>query len=271
MGKGRFILITLLALAVLGGLVWEIMRNREPVYEGEPLSFWLQGYDQDQRTETSIQAADQALQHLGTNAIPTLLRLIQAEDPPLERKLFAWLGKQHYVKVHHISDFERRNQALIGFGKLGADGRGAVPDLLKIHQHGRTTEDRVCVIRALGSIGPAAKSAMPRLLEWLATQSDVYNRSDLCIRGNLVWAIGQIHSDPQAAVPELIKYLADNEKSGITATAIHALGAYGADAKPAIPALLHSLNRQDRFVPQEAYNALKQIDSNSVVGLSLPQ
>ncbi len=46
MGKKRGIQLAVLVVALLGGLVWLVLRPREPVYQGQPLSAWLEQYSE---------------------------------------------------------------------------------------------------------------------------------------------------------------------------------------------------------------------------------
>ena len=98
-GKKRIVGVVLALRVIAGGLSWVINRSREPMYEGKPLSYWLECYAPLNRTETSVQEADHAVQAIGTNAIPTLLRMLQKTDSPLKVRLVALLRKQHFVKI----------------------------------------------------------------------------------------------------------------------------------------------------------------------------
>ena len=104
MGKARRILFAILLLAIFSALTWQAMRTREPSYKGQPLSYWLQAYDprfpislsQAQRNEI-----DAAVRRMGPKAIPTLLSMLKANDPPWKLKLNALLDKQHIFKIKH--------------------------------------------------------------------------------------------------------------------------------------------------------------------------
>ena len=45
MRNKRRILVTVLLVVVLGGLAWEVLLPREPVYQGRPLRAWLHDLD----------------------------------------------------------------------------------------------------------------------------------------------------------------------------------------------------------------------------------
>lgn len=63
----------LLLLAVFGGIAWLTLRPSEPMYEGKTLSVWLEEYVHSSPNSELSNNAKDALHHIGTNAIPTLL------------------------------------------------------------------------------------------------------------------------------------------------------------------------------------------------------
>src|SRR5437773_9802336 len=81
----RFAILICFLLAGIGGfLLWRASGPREPVYHGRTLSSWL-----DQKfpmvrppVQQDWRAADEAIRHIGTNAIPVLLNMLRATDQP---------------------------------------------------------------------------------------------------------------------------------------------------------------------------------------------
>ena len=68
---------------------WQGLLEREPVYQGKSLSFWLQGYIQGGSyigvwPEPEV---DEAVRQIGTNAIPALLHMLRAHDSKLKLAL----------------------------------------------------------------------------------------------------------------------------------------------------------------------------------------
>ena len=43
MRKRVYIALAVLLVTLAGVIAWQVRRLREPVYQGEPLSFWLEG------------------------------------------------------------------------------------------------------------------------------------------------------------------------------------------------------------------------------------
>ena len=82
MRKRVQVALAFVLVATAGVIVWQGLREREPVYQGKPLSVWLQRYN----THGSFiglrpePMADEAVRQIGTNAIPTLLHMLRAHD-----------------------------------------------------------------------------------------------------------------------------------------------------------------------------------------------
>ncbi len=104
MGKKRRIVFAILGLAILGGLAWMVLSPRvepEPVYQGKPLSAWLELFDYN-RTVQQFEATQTAIRNMGTNAIPTMLQLLRTPDLAWKNRLFALAQKQHFIKINHV-------------------------------------------------------------------------------------------------------------------------------------------------------------------------
>src|ERR1035437_192656 len=204
--KRRILLIALL-LAVLGGMAW-LMSSwpREPVYQGKPLTYWLERYYPPAPKTPSgglvfpDPEAVEAIRHIGTNAIPTLLRMTRAHDSTLKRKLIALAQKQHFVPIRFTAPWDQNSRARFGFSELGSAASNAVPALIEILDSNFSPSSQESAASALGFIGPAARQAVPSLVRTLASTNG-FNRFTFVI------ALGSIHAEPQLAVPALIKSL----------------------------------------------------------------
>lgn len=255
MGKKRFILLTIALLAIAGGLTWEVSRTREPKYDGQPLSFWLERYDISHRTETSVQQADHALQAIGTNSMPTLLRKMQARDSRFRRPILALLQKQHVFKIKWNDAREEMWQGCYGFKILGRDASNAVPALVSIYNQNISVWSQLGVIVSLGEIGPPARSAVPLLAEILAQPENAF-------KWETIEALGSIHASPDLAVPALTRCLKDtNPRFYVPAAA--SLAKFGPDALAAVPDLVKLATNDDAAVRNASLWALRAIDPKS--------
>jgi HEAT repeat protein len=105
-----------------------------------------------------------------------------------------------------------------------------------------------------------AEAALPILLDGLKDKVD-YVRADTAVALYFyAWRQSNAHRDAKRAmiVPPLIALLGDNS-SKVRRQAAFALGAYGADAKTALPGLTNLLNDPDEQVRHSARDALEDI------------
>ncbi|HXD01412.1 MAG TPA: hypothetical protein VN048_18885 [Verrucomicrobiae bacterium] len=168
-------MIAVAAIAVLAMLAWAILFSTssapEPVYKGKPLSYWLEPYaysifQRKVSTETipSREEADTALRQIGTNAIPTLLRMLRAHDSPLKIKFLQLTYRAPYFPIHYKPASIINVQAMQAFHVLGPDASCAIPDLVKILDQNISQSSYFHTAAILASFGPEAKMAVPSLL-----------------------------------------------------------------------------------------------------------
>lgn len=262
MPKKRLIALAALVAAAVAALYW-LRPLPEPVYQGRRLSKWLTVYDTVSPTSPPFTSQDaaEAIRHMGTNAIPTLLRMIAAHDSALKIRVMEILRKQTFIKVSHVNADNLSCQAREGFKVLGADACSAVPALNAIYHRSSDWAVRNNVICTLGNIGPTAKDAVPSLI------SATTNR-DWVTLGNAVDALGKIHAQPKLTVPALVRMLkyvgphgySDNTSYSIRWGAVDGLKLFAADARPAVPELILALTNSNIDLRQCITNALLAID-----------
>jgi HEAT repeats/HEAT repeat len=252
MGKRVYITLAVLAVALVGVIVWQAWPpgEPEPVYQGKPLSSWLKAFATT-GTQQARDKADEAVLHVGTNAIPTLLRMLRAKDSALEVKLMDLTKRQHIIKIEHISAGQWNEAGAYGFEALGAEAHGAVPALVEIADQHISRLSQFYTFAALGYIGPPAKEAAPSLLGW-ATNAD----ARVCV--GAMYALARIHEEPNRVVPVLTDAL-HSTAAVVRMNAVSALQLLGPDAKAAVPALVELFNDSRAEVRENATNALKAI------------
>ena len=167
-GRGRF-LVPGLAVVALGFAVWlfypELIRGlvyprREPVERGKRLGVWLDMYRKSSlavgETDRDVarEDAEEAVRKMGTNALPALLRMVQARDSAVGGRVVRVLGLRS-EDAYHVRSTD-------GFALLGAGAKPAVGVLIRALSDGGASV-RACAATCLGLIGPEAKDALPAL------------------------------------------------------------------------------------------------------------
>ncbi len=240
-------------------------REAEPVYRGKPLSRWI----------TEPEGAE-AVRQAGTNAIPTLLRLLRAEDSALKIRAMNLVRKQRIIPDRFTSAYGRMSMAATGFSYLGADAQSAVPALIEVADQNLSSKSaydsyrRSQAIMSLGRIGRPAKETVPALLRY-ATNADPGVRQSagfalFCIDPELTRKAG-LKLPPLAPgnLALLISELATNKAANIRFQLAGDLGVYGRGDPSVTAALISALNDTDREVRWAVTNALWQLDRGAAV------
>jgi len=124
---------------------------REPEYQGKKLSEWLEPYAAAATTPDSILKSDsdvQAVRHIGTNALPFLVKWIREETPLWQRSLPALTRKAATAisgnsVVRSIVDdpgVSHGAAACAAFWVLGPEAGSAVPELSRIANNANAPE-----------------------------------------------------------------------------------------------------------------------------------
>jgi hypothetical protein len=241
MGVVLAALVVWLIIGVSGG-------PKEPIYQGKALSLWLEDY-----TPSGRQKAAEAVHSTGTNAIPILLKWMRAKVPPrivlkIELKLIDLAKKQSMVRIHYVFPVQRNEIAYVGFQVLGTNAATAVPELMSICAEKAHPESQRYAALSLGYIGPAAKLAIPLLMEY-------FNHTNALMRFAAVKSVTQIGGDPKLVVPAMRKVLKDPDDR-IRFNAVAALRNYirsdaysRSNVLSAVPELMEVL--QDKTVPPD--------------------
>ena len=155
MRKGNRIGLALATATVLGGVVWLAFpeAEREPVYDGKPLDVWLLGY---RSPEPDYRARAVEIAHeLGTNAMPTLLRMLRAHDPPIKRYIMEFVQERSSYRIHYVSSEIRNCAAANACEDLGEKAKPCVPALVELLKSDDKTV-RAIASAALKRVDPEA-------------------------------------------------------------------------------------------------------------------
>lgn len=115
---------------------------------GKPLSLWLRTYAPSSsagRGSREWSQADDAVRHMGTNCIPTLLSMLRQRDSKIKLNLVALAQKHRVIKVHFVPAAERNAEASKAFLALGGSAKGAVPALLKMCNESISADSQLAI------------------------------------------------------------------------------------------------------------------------------
>ncbi len=249
----------------------------EPTYGGKPLSDWLV-------VRASDPAAEDAIRHIGTKGLPTLLELLSATDSNRQRILhnLSSEGLKTAFQGKGADAETLRSLAVDGFAILGTNAEPALPQVIKLFHKGDTCFEAAQVLSEIGPKGFAVlTNAIDNESEGDAVVLNIGSGGDqravarLLIhalksrswstRGNAASQLGG--KAPDLAVPALIGMLDDPAFYPVD-RAVGALESFGPAAKSAAPKLLtlytNILAGSDkeliRALAPSVLNALRKID-----------
>ncbi len=218
----RLVIGVVLGSGVLVGGIWvsiHSLGNDETLYRGKPIAYWA-----EQSAHQQPALSNQAMLMLNGVIIPYLTNQMFS-DTNDSRIRMALIDQLNVLPGVHIA---------------------FVP------QEGR----RVEAINDLGSLGPRAKAAAPALLQLLDRKDDL-----LC--GPAAAALVRIQAEPDQAIPALIGCLLDREGRG-RPDVVEALGEFGPKARAAVPVLVKLLaDRSSKDIIVAVPTALKNIDPDA--------
>jgi hypothetical protein len=243
MAKWATIVLAVLAVALVGVIVWQVAQRHDPVYQGKPLSSFIKAYAKSQalyEASPSSEAAraaskarsqlEAALRQSKSNALLLLLRSLRAKDSPLKVKLMTALQRQHTINVEYIPAPFWNAAALEGLQSLYANAASAVPALLEFAHDNVSSKARAEAISTFSCIGPSAREAVPSLLQW-ATNADSE------VRRRVFEALQRVEPEPSQVLPTLTNALHDPDRE-VQERAAGILCGFKENARPAVPALI---------------------------------
>lgn len=266
-GRSKKLLLaaTILVVGVVAFSGWRAASQAEPVYEGRPLTswveqwrsnFWAVGGSTDATKRATAEAAA-AIQQTGTNGIQFLLGLMKTQEPAIKPWLRNKVPNSWHSRLHLENSATRlRKLGSLGLAALGTNGSPAVPELMNLLSLEMTCnppdkDSGYLPAMSLGFMGSAIDPAVPLLVQCL-TNRDRYIRYEAATR------LGQAGRKPEIVVPALLAYLKREEVD--VAAAISTIGYFGTNAIAATPTLVGLLTDPNPDVRTAVTNWLPRID-----------
>lgn len=241
--------VLLVVIAVVIG--WQVRREREPVYQGKPLSVWLASLDNPSGSarfgapgwstrwsEGNGNAVKDALGHMGPDVIPALRRMVNSRDHPFKLKLIAMARSKRLISfniddewvLHYRAAAACRLAEPVIRSRLLGDWINLLVETLA--RDAGNEDVRFCFrMAAIGNLGPEACAPLIEALTNANTQ----------LRRYAATALFQFRSSqPEKVAPALMDRLRNDPDSGVQFNAMQALKSMPATI---VPSLLQELRQ----------------------------
>ncbi len=257
--------IGLIVVIALGAASWRLSQPTEPVYQDEPLSYWLDQYDENfigiEGLETPASNRDAAaVRAIGTNSFPILFKMLRAKDSPLAATLVDLARRQNAMTVSYQGAQSKNLQAVNAFKILGSAAGDATPVLMQIFEQNISPSSSEATALSLQGIGPKTHPAIPLLLRVALDTNEASSR-----RANAIVALGGIHASNKIVVPALVRLL--NETNSIIRR-VAAASLQKFDTHDSATALVRATRDADVGVRGNACYALQ--DARSATNIVIP-
>lgn len=248
------------ALALVGVIALVLHEEEpQPTFHGKSLSYWLGAWDSGQPQRPAEKDAEDAVKSIGTNGIPFLLRRMSARDSAVANRVCFALENQHFIqhRFHFQTTEYKVASAAHAFLVLGVAADSALPEVLEIlNSCKKGSAQELQIFSLFRSLGSRAHLAVPALCKRLSLEPPVAGHTkpsafetftEEQIRFNAALALGAIAKQPELAVPPLLNALHDPSLD-VRAVAATSLGAFGIEARSALPQLKSLLIEADELL-----------------------
>ena len=302
-------LVTALALTAFLAL------DRQPRYAGRSLLDWLTEYrsgpdvrdrfltipvEWEGRVPTAQQKeAAEAVHHIGTNALPCLVKWLQYTEPWSKRTARAILVRLPSCKLTETitrkfpdnSEIEMRGCGMLGLALLGSEGKSRKPEFLRLAE----ADDRQLAFRGMACLAVIGTEGLNSLI----TIAGDTNHPNQMLAVNMLARFRYWRKDASPAVPLLARLAQDEDEemareaiytlcnlglepsicfpvftnvlastnTGLKVHTIHHLGYFGPAAvlRPLVPCLTNCLADPDNSVRMQTIQMLTYIDPQTVL------
>jgi len=247
----------------IGTTFWLVLPPRDPVYQGQTLSYWFDQFNTTNRPQAAL-----AIRQIGTNAVPFLLEKAKSEDGDT---LYERVYRTIYYRAPTI--LQRRlplpkpienNYNYRVASALQLLGVPALPLLIEA-MGDKHPKVRLAAVRVTGLIGLEANAAVPTLAKLVGDPNAE-------VRVMAVCALSAMGPNKRLAIEALIGALNDSNrgpKPGMTLyvkeSAARVLGEIGPEARAAVSPLTRLLGDTNSYTRVRAAIALWRINRDTNV------
>ncbi len=257
--------VLLIALAVVfAAILWALLqrRNHEPAYQGRTLSQWLTAaidyrYSaRDSDREKAVQATN-AVHHIGTNALPWLLKWLDCEIPKWRGNLLERVPRQAYLHPRLARPLlgpegTRLWLGITGFEILREEAAPALPALITLAGKWESDDRSDGVLIALAHLGSIGSTSLVSVV----TNGSIPTRQRITAARCLAMPSGGPRTNLTWAITALAR---SSGESQMSKPVIDTLAELSKQTPDVIPGLLEACSSADPVTRHGATTALSVI------------
>ncbi len=251
--------VLLIPLAVaLAALLWALHqpRDQEPTYNGRTLSQWLTTAIDCRFTDAAqARQATNAVHHIGTNALPRLIKWLDCEIPKWRDNLADRLPRQAFTHPRLARpllgpDATRLWLGVTGFEILREEGAPALPALIALAGNWEAEDKSQGVLLALTHLGNSGSTCLVSIV----TNTSVPTRQRIIAARCLALPSGGPRTNLTWAIPALARCSGETQ---IGKPVAETLAELAKQSPNVIPRLVEACSGGDAMTRQGATNALR--------------
>jgi hypothetical protein len=154
---------TLLSVLALLGIL-ALWPNKEPIVDGQTVTKWARQYSQWAWYPPKGTNLAFYIQKSGNAAVPSLARLLRAQEPPWITKSILWTRKQRWLPIHFATAEEKRTAGLYGLSVIGSNVAPMLEQIVTYKPASNSVEQGA-VAALVGAL--ARKELAPWVPSWL--------------------------------------------------------------------------------------------------------
>jgi HEAT repeats len=232
------IVLVAFAAAFLGGVVWNVTKSREPVYQGKTLTEWLEQYDRN--AEFSVDMV------FGPERVYVTARGVQR---PLQTGTSTG-GISIITSAGMLTpNLALREESVQAIRQIGTN---AIPQLLRLARV-EDSAPKAFLLNHLPALGKFMEFAGLGNTYWRRTAKSASAPRSAFIGFKLLGA------EAMPAMADLIHLMRVSKNHNGRQAATHAIGFIGPTAQGAVPELVQNLKDPDALVRGAAVSALSDI------------
>jgi HEAT repeat protein len=206
-------------IGLIACVVWIFVHFREPKFQGKSLSTWLQEARENGEMAALIEHENldspsaRAIQAMGTDALPALIRRVRVRDSAFRDSVRTFLEQHSWIGLHTQPYEDFQGETVFAFAALGPIGKPAVPQLINLLESDGP-EVRFVAAFCLSRIGPVSDEVAPALTKFAERSLHMNGLAKYAEASRFMaaYSLGRMGEAARPALPQLTALANDTQE-----------------------------------------------------------